>query len=292
MPVLIVWTASASQIIRKVLHCKHALVTGHWLATGSLALGVKATIRTCLESVLAKFNYGLKPLDAPLRGYREFLRFYRSLAPYPKTVFDIGVGRGTPWLYEAFPESRLVLVEALAEFEPYIRDICSKYPAEAHFCCLGAVEGIAEFRVHPGDLTGSGIMPRVCVNGGPTEQAVEIRCIPVRTLDSLASGYPAPSVIKIDVEGAELEVLRGAVNTIQSTDLILLETSIADRFVGAPDLVEVGFWLNSHGFRLFDIVEIATIGPRRIPCYLDVAFVRIGSAASQAAAAAWAKRRS
>lgn len=244
-------------------------------------MGIRSVFRGWLEQVLAEFGYGLRILGAPPRGYREFLRLYRSAAPLPQTVFDIGVGEGTPWLYEAFPESRFVLVEPLKEFESHIQDICRKYVAEAHYCCLGAAEGETEFEVRPWDLMGSGLplgrKGDAGAGNGLAGRATEMRRIPVRTLDSLARGRPLPSIIKIDVEGSELDVLRGGVQTVRAADLILLETSLAGRLMIAPDLIDVGAWLKTQGFQLFDILEIATRGQNRIPCYVDVAFLRADS---------------
>jgi len=207
----------------------------------------------------------------------------------PQTIFDIGVGQGTPWLYEAFPASRFVLVEALVEFEPYIHDICRKYVAEVHYCCLGAAEGETEFEVHPWDLTGSGLPVArkrdAGAGNGPAGKSMEMRRVTVRTLDSLAQGKPLPSIIKIDVEGSELDVLRGGAQAVRAADLILLETSLTGRLIIAPDLIDVGAWLKTQGFHLFDILEISTRGPNHVPCFVDAAFLRADSEAYRRLAA-------
>ena len=41
-------------------------------------------------------------IAATVRGYSDFLAFAATRGVDPKTVFDVGVGFGTPWLYEAF----------------------------------------------------------------------------------------------------------------------------------------------------------------------------------------------
>lgn len=233
--------------------------------------------RRLLESVLAMRGYGLRELDAPPRGYDRFLDLYREAAPAPRTVFDIGVGWGTPWLYRAFPEAHFVLVEPLREFEHSIEEILRQYDAEYHSCCLGAAPGESEFQVHPWDLTGSGLYSSASEQAADPARKVEIRKVPVRTLDSIAEGCAPPCVLKIDTEGSELEVLRGGIRTLRSVELILLETFLIERHHGAPDLIDVAAWLKNQGFRLFDVVNIATVGPRRIPAYVDVAFLRTGS---------------
>ena len=35
----------------------------------------------------------------------KLLDNFKKLGFYPKVVFDVGVARGTPWLYESFPDA-------------------------------------------------------------------------------------------------------------------------------------------------------------------------------------------
>lgn len=58
------------------------------------------------------------------------------------------------------------------------------------------------------------------------------------------------SYLVLDVQGAELEVLKGAINTLQQFQVIMSEVSTRELYKGAPvysDLVE---WLCDHGFTL------------------------------------------
>ncbi|WP_265112374.1 FkbM family methyltransferase [Halosolutus halophilus] len=70
-------------------------------------------------------------------------------------------------------------------------------------------------------------------------------------------GVPAPDVLKIDVEGAELEVLKGMERTVEEDVRVLyIDVITSDEFYDrtvAPD--EVYDWLDRHGFeteRLWD----------------------------------------
>lgn len=244
---------------------------------------IRSFVRRRLEDVLARFGYSVKLADAPPRGYAGFLDLYRSLAPAPRTVVDIGVGYGTSWLYEAFPQAHFVLIEALEDFRPSIEEILKRYDAECHYCCLGKTEGEAEFLVRPGVLTSSGMYAMAGGYreswGGARTASEQVRRVPMRTLDSIAAGAAPPMILKIDVEGAEMDVLQGGESTLASADMILVETSIASRFEGGPDLIELGGWLKARGFALFEIVEFSTAGPRRITSYVDAAFLRLDSEA-------------
>jgi len=69
--------------------------------------------------------------------------------------------------------------------------------------------------------------------------------VPSVTLDWLADRFPAPDVVKIDVEGAELAVLTGAGTVLAGHPVILCE-------VGGDNARAVADLLTGHGYRLFD----------------------------------------
>jgi hypothetical protein len=75
--------------------------------------------------------------------------------------------------------------------------------------------------------------------------------VEVRTLDGMAgTTLLRPLVIKIDVQGGELEVLRGAEETLLSTDALLIECSFVELYAGQALAHEVIAHLASRGFRL------------------------------------------
>lgn len=56
----------------------------------------------------------------------------------------------------------------------------------------------------------------------PTTKVVGVETVPTETLDDLIGHLPAVNLIKIDAEGSELAILRGAVNTLSRHHPILL----------------------------------------------------------------------
>lgn len=71
-----------------------------------------------------------------------------------------------------------------------------------------------------------------------------------RTVDALVAerNLPLPDLIKMDVQGAELDVLRGAANTLQHAKDIILELQKVEYNKGAPLRDGVIEYLNSIGF--------------------------------------------
>jgi FkbM family methyltransferase len=78
--------------------------------------------------------------------------------------------------------------------------------------------------------------------GGVSEE----RCVIAIPLDWLNERLPSPDVLKIDVEGAELEVLQGATKLL-STRRPIVVCEVSEE--GSRDVTAL---LQSHGYTLFD----------------------------------------
>ncbi|MEX0808524.1 MAG: FkbM family methyltransferase [Dongiaceae bacterium] len=71
------------------------------------------------------------------------------------------------------------------------------------------------------------------------------------TLDELVreAGMKGPFLLKLDVQGGELSVLTGAVQTLKETALLVVE-------INRPDLRPVDRFIEEAGFDLFDVTDI------------------------------------
>jgi hypothetical protein len=59
-----------------------------------------------------------------------------------------------------------------------------------------------------------------------------------------------PIVLKLDVQGAELDVLRGAESSLFAVDMIYCEGSYVELYEGQPLIDEIAAYLQIHGFSL------------------------------------------
>lgn len=118
---------------------------------------------------------------------------------------------------------------------------------------LSDANGTADF-AHVVDRPGwSGLRERPTPDGAAAQ--VETITVPTQRLDdALPPGY-LPSLIKIDVEGAELQVLRGASETLAThRPLLVLEHGLgsADHYGTRPEDV-YDLLVATHGYRVFDL---------------------------------------
>jgi FkbM family methyltransferase len=238
---------------------------------------MKKLVRKCLEIVLRARGYELKQIDSPLRGFDRCLHYAKSRGLSPKTVFDIGVGNGTPWLYDAFPGSKLVLVEPLSAFDSDIQALTKRYNATSHKVALGREPGTAEFNVNIEHPTSSSMFTLDSVFAGfaakvQREHRFQRQTVNIETLDRL-NAYEPPFVLKLDVEGSERAVLQGASETLRNTEFLLMEISVMHRVTGEPRFAEMISFLDDCGFELFDIPSLSQTNTIAQLIYLDAAFV-------------------
>ena len=187
-----------------------------------------------------------------LPGWRP--SYLRSLGKV-QTIVDVGVLEGTPALYDAFPEAKLILVEALPMYEESCRRlVAGRSESEIHMCAVGANDGSTVIHYYPGRPATSSLLER---NKDRGLEVIEID-VPLRRLDSLLSGseFRGDALLKIDVEGMELEVLRGAVHLLPRIKYIIAETSISRRHKNSYRFADLVGFLAEQGFDLYDALRL------------------------------------
>jgi hypothetical protein len=94
------------------------------------------------------------------------------------------------------------------------------------------------------------------------------------TLDSITNGIDTVDFIKIDVQGYELEVLKGGMRTLARAQAILIELSLIEINEGAPLLDEALSFMRAAGFVAYDVLEIHRRPLDGAMNQIDILFVR------------------
>lgn len=166
----------------------------------------------------------------------------------PVYVIDVGAFRGewTRALKQIFPDASVFMIEAQDNARPALDTVCSYYSGVSYeIALLGATDGtpVQFFEM----LTGSSVFEEQ--SQVPRKQITTT----TKTLDSLV-GKRANRIdlLKLDVQGYELEVLKGAMQSLSNCEFVLLESSLIPINSGCPLIAEVIAFMNTKGFHLLD----------------------------------------
>ena len=213
---------------------------------GLLSWGYAAVNR-----VLHPFGMRLQKTDAPTRTFRDFFLHLRSQRMEFRTIIDVGVARGTPAIYDAYPKAKYWLVEPLDEFRGALQRLSSRLDATVVLAAAGASDGEVDINVHA-DLSGSSVLPQA---EGPALDGVARRVRLVRLDGLLPPSIDSPVLLKIDTQGNELMVLDGLGARLGEIDVLIIESSFMPLRVGAPEVADVVRRLDELGFAAYDILE-------------------------------------
>lgn len=141
-----------------------------------------------------------------------------SYVPPSKVVIDVGAHVGNHSVFFASQLDAIVLAcEPQRQLLPYLVRNTQEYAVTVLNCALGAP---------PHDMVVVDANDPAHLERGSVRyaQGYHAATVPCYTLDALALRF-APALIKIDVSGFEMEVLRGALGTIRAHRPVLVTTA-------------------------------------------------------------------
>jgi FkbM family methyltransferase len=197
------------------------------------------------------------------------------------TVIDVGANRGQFAVFAArrFAQARLICFEPLpGPREQLTRAVGPNSRLRVLDQAIGSEDGVAEFHVSAADDSSSllpiGQRQRDAFPG--TEERATIS-VQVRRLDSVLSeaDLGRPTLLKVDVQGGEHEVLEGAERLLPSIDAVLVEVSFVELYAGQALVDAVWGQLREAGFSCRGIWSI-TYGPGGECLQGDLLFAREG----------------
>jgi FkbM family methyltransferase len=190
----------------------------------------------------------------------DFVAFLYQLASrefYPKHVIDVGANKGN-WsrrIHAVFPRCTFTMIEPQREMQPQLDSLCRKVPGSRWICAgAGAERGELALTVNPDTVSGS-FTPSAAA---AASQDFERRVLPIVTLDDVVGeeGGRIPDMVKIDAEGLELQVMRGAQSLMGKTELFLLQARLTAAPPNWPTTLEVLKLMDEIGYEFFDIVML------------------------------------
>jgi FkbM family methyltransferase len=183
----------------------------------------------------------------------HLLRALRRHGVDPASIVDGGANKGqfARAAVEVFPRAEVLAVEPQPDVAEALCAALEDAPqVQVHAVALGAEEGEVQFHRQAYDLASS-VLP-------PSEGAAdETITVPLRRLDDLpgASALPDPLLLKLDLQGYEIEALRGAPKLLARAAHVLLEVSFDRAYAGEPLADDVYAFMRENSFRLARVFD-------------------------------------
>jgi FkbM family methyltransferase len=200
---------------------------------------------------LRKAYFALSPtMRRDARDERQLALLLALTLKEDSSCIDIGAHRGSflEQVLRYAPHGRHIAFEPLPELADELRH---RFPSvEVRSAALSDTAGTAEFVRYRGRPALSGLRAREHVHAHAETFEVPL----MRLDDVLPKGY-APTVVKIDVEGAERQVLKGAIETLLTYRPVVV---FEHAKTGAPHYGTAPYHLyellvEQAQFRLFDL---------------------------------------
>lgn len=220
--------------------------------------------RVSLRAAAAASLAGLELLPADLDLRRAF-------------VVDLGANEGdfSDAVLGLAPEARILAVEPGPEPSQRLeRRLGSRPNVEIRAVAVAGQTGTATFRLTAHDHNASLLEPRIESEeaiGGDWEVVREIE-VPTVTLDELV-GEESTDVLKLDVQGAELEVIRGGQRALARTRAVLLEMNLFSQYEGDATFDLLHAEMTALGFDLVNARAPVTAADGTPP-FLDGCYAR------------------
>ncbi len=196
----------------------------------------------------------------------EILELIKNKYPNDiKVIFDIGgnIGSWTLLAKTNFPQAEIHAFEPLENFANCLKENTKNFSAiSVHQVALGNDHAINEMYV-AGDS--SSLLPL----GNLMQEQYEIQSkekmqIQTVILDEYIKEkkISQPDFIKLDIQGYELEALKGAKEAMQHAKYIFIEVSFEEFYIGQPLLYEVVAFMAEHKFYATALKKETHVGMR------------------------------
>jgi FkbM family methyltransferase len=236
-------------------------------------------VKTLVQSLLRPFGLRLSRLQTdrlPDFGSTVLFNTLRRFGFSPRLIFDVGANHGN-WTRSSlsyFPAAEYVLIEPQDYLKTYVQDLIDS-GKKIRWVGSGAADKSGTMRFYISDRDDSStFLPR---ERQPLTRVASETGSEVKTLDDIRVAYdlPIPDMVKIDAEGLDLKVVKGASSLVCKTDVFLLEAGAIcpiENSVG-----QVARTMDELGYRLLDIMELNRSPKYGVPRLTELAFLRKSS---------------
>lgn len=221
------------------------------------------TIKSRVQRMVRRLGWEIRPVTSAnieQQVVRDILQ-----ASGAKIVLDIGANTGQ-WgdmVFDTGFSGKLISFEAIPSVHATLVAHAKRRSRSwevAPCAALGSARGHVEFNISANTVSSSVLPIRPeHTTAAPQSAYIKKQTVAVERVDELAMALLPPDgtmMIKVDTQGYELQVLKGASGLLHRTVAMQLELSLAALYESAPTFTEMVSYVQSIGFEIFNFVPV------------------------------------
>ena len=220
-------------------------------------------IKWLIKSWLAKIGYFIQwvPSGCPtgISLETDLRRIINTRAPL---VVDVGANTGQTInvVKKKFPNAKIVAFEASSQVCAQLRASHGAQCWKIFQIAIGERDGQQSFiNYEKSDFSSLLKFKPAAIYGMPEIKEVSTEIVDLRKLDTILPeiGIDKIDLLKIDTQGNDLNVLRGATGLIEKglVKRVLVEMNFFQMYEDEDDALSIMFFMKTHGFHLVDLFE-------------------------------------
>lgn len=205
-------------------------------------------------------------------GTRSRLHNLRNSGIRFRTVLDIGAHEGN-WakdFLDIFPESNVFMIEGNRDTVDKLKPTGIPYTIAM---LSDRVKSTTFYKTKLPCTTGNSLYKENTVFFSDPDSYTKETVI-TTTLTEVVNKHDLSDIdlIKLDVQGSERDILAGGIDVLEKCKFLILELPISEYNNGAPNLVEILNFLDKHGFKMYDIIDLQYLD--QVLIQFDAIFIR------------------
>ncbi|NKB20504.1 MAG: FkbM family methyltransferase [Alphaproteobacteria bacterium] len=210
-------------------------------------------------------SFSFRKIEKLFLAAKLFWRFPRSHGAWPKyeylkpwiidqrpaAVIDVGIniGQFLHLAYRLWPEAKIIGVEPTADLADKMATLYKDEPSViVEACAASDHDGEANFHITKDSQNSSLLEPSESfVADRPDDGLLRTETVQLRRMDDILKDEAGPFFVKIDVQGAEMDVLRGFGDRLGDIETLIIEAPFEEAYDGAGGFDDIYRYLADRG---------------------------------------------
>ncbi len=194
---------------------------------------------------------------------------------YPANVVDIGAyeGKWAKDFLEVYPQSKILMIEAQEKKEIILKALKKSNSNIDYTIALVSSSDNLEVNFLENETASH-------ISFSTNENSNFTNVLKTKSLETILSEkkIAIPNFLKLDVQGHEIEVLKGCLNVLAKVEICLLEVTLIKLADNDVLFTELNNFMDVLGFQIYDITQFIRRPFDKAMYQMDVIFIKKDSA--------------